>query len=55
LDEILKDQDLILFFWPYFESQFRNVEFIMPDVDFNVCPIQELKLFEFCSLFEKEM
>jgi hypothetical protein len=27
----------------------------MPDVDFNVCPIEELKLFEFCSLYGKEM
>jgi len=52
-DEILKDPDL---FWgPSFESKFRTVEFLMPDVDLNVCPIQELKLFEFCSLFETEM
>ena len=53
LDEILTDPDL---FWvPSFESKFRSVEFLMPDVDFNVCSIQELKLFEFCSLFETEM
>lgn len=52
-DEILKDQDI--FILPPFESKFKDVEFIMPDVDFNVCPIQELKLFEFCSLFGKEM
>lgn len=30
-------------------------EFIMPDVDFNVCPIEELKLFELCSLFSREL
>lgn len=29
--------------------------FYMPDVDFNVCPIQELKLFEFNSLYAKEI
>jgi len=52
-EEILKDPDLL--FAPSFESKFRNVEFIMPDVDFNVCPIEELKLFEFCSLYGKEM
>jgi hypothetical protein len=52
-DEILQDPDL--FFMPPFESKFKNVEFIMPDVDLNVCPIEELKLFEFCSLFGKEM
>jgi hypothetical protein len=40
---------------PPFESKFRTVEFIMPDVDFNVCSIEELKLFEFCSLYGKEM
>ena len=52
-DEILNDQDLLVS--PPFESKFRNVEFIMPDVDFNVCPIEELKFFEFCSLYAKEM
>jgi hypothetical protein len=52
-DEIVQDPDLLIM--PSFESKFRNVEFIMPDVDFNVCPIQELKLFEFCSLYVKEM
>jgi hypothetical protein len=52
-DEILKDPDLFLM--PPFETKFRNVEFIMPDVDFNVCPIEELKFYEFCSLFGKEM
>jgi hypothetical protein len=40
---------------PPFESKFHTVEFIMPDVDFNVCPIEELKLFEFCSLYGTEM
>jgi hypothetical protein len=52
-DEILNDPDL--YFLPHFESKFKDVEFIMPDVDFNVCPIEELKLYEFCSLFGKEM
>nr|YP_009487225.1 hypothetical protein [Russula abietina]AWB36127.1 hypothetical protein [Russula abietina] len=52
-DEILKITDF--YHMPYFESKFKNVKFIMPDVDFNVCPIEELKLFEFCSLFGKEM
>jgi hypothetical protein len=52
-DEIINNPDL--YFLPHFESKFKNVEFIMPDVDFNVCPIEELKLYEFCSLFGKEM
>jgi hypothetical protein len=30
-------------------------KFIMPDVDLNVCPIEELKLFEFKSLYSKEL
>jgi hypothetical protein len=29
--------------------------FIMPDVDFDVCPIEELKLFEFTSLYSTEI
>jgi hypothetical protein len=52
-DEILADPDL--YFLPSFESKFKNVEFIMPDVDLNVCPLEELKLFEFCSLYSREM
>jgi hypothetical protein len=52
-EEIFNNPDL---YWvPPFESKFKNVEFIMPDVDFNVCPIEELKLYEFCALFGKEM
>nr|YP_010384648.1 hypothetical protein NDC34_mgp07 [Russula rosea]UHA57047.1 hypothetical protein [Russula rosea] len=51
--EIWEDPDLVIL--PPFETKFRNVEFIMPDVDLNVCPIEELKLFEFCSLYGKEM
>lgn len=27
----------------------------MPDVDFNVCPIEELKLFELVSLYSREL
>jgi len=52
-DEILQTQDL--FVLPPFESKFKDVEFIMPDVDLNVCSLQELKLYEFCSLFPEEM
>lgn len=40
-DDILNDPDLDLFF--------------MPNVDFNVCPIQELKFFEFSSLYAREL
>lgn len=29
--------------------------FFMPNVDFNVCPIEELKLFEFKSLYAREL
>jgi hypothetical protein len=52
-DEIVKKPDL--YFVPQIKSKFKDVKFIMPDVDFNVCSIQELKLYEFCSLFSKEM
>lgn len=52
-DQILTDPELL--FMPPFESKFRTVEFIMPDVDFNICPIEELKLFEFQALYAKEM
>lgn len=52
-DEILKDPDLL--FMPPFESKFKLSKFIMPDVDLNVCPLAELKLFEFCSLYGQEM
>nr|YP_009487181.1 hypothetical protein [Russula compacta]AWB36083.1 hypothetical protein [Russula compacta] len=51
--EIINDPDF--FFMPSFVSKFKHVEFIMPDVDFNICPIEELKLFEFCSLYSTEM
>jgi hypothetical protein len=27
----------------------------MPDVDFNICPIEELKFFEFTSLYSREI
>jgi hypothetical protein len=29
--------------------------FFMPNVDFDVCPIEELKLFEFTSLYSREI
>jgi|ERR1700684_113235 hypothetical protein len=29
--------------------------FFMPNVDFDVCPIEELKLFEFNSLYAREI
>jgi hypothetical protein len=29
--------------------------FFMPNVDFDVCPIEELKFFEFSSLYQKEI
>ena len=39
LDDILDDPDL----------------FFMPNVDFDVCPIEELKFFEFTSLYQREL
>jgi hypothetical protein len=27
----------------------------MPNVDFDVCPIEELKFFEFSSLYQREI
>jgi hypothetical protein len=53
LDVDLRELDLLVM--PYVSSVFSNEEFIMPDVDFNICPIEELKLFELCSIFSKEM
>ena len=32
----------------------RNI-FFMPDVDLDVCSIEELKFFEFCSLYAREI
>jgi len=29
--------------------------FVMPDVDFNICPIHELRAFEFQSLYAREL
>ena len=34
---------------------YSSEPFIMPDVDFNVCSIEELKLFELSSIFSREM
>nr|YP_009715280.1 hypothetical protein [Russula subnigricans]QGK88086.1 hypothetical protein [Russula subnigricans] len=39
IEEILNDPDL----------------FFMPNVDFDVCPIEELKFFEFTSLYAREI
>nr|YP_009504193.1 hypothetical protein [Lactarius hatsudake]AWX52890.1 hypothetical protein [Lactarius hatsudake] len=52
-DEILADQEL--WFLPWFDGLLNPGEFIMPDVDFNICPIEELKLYELSSLFSREM
>jgi hypothetical protein len=49
----LFDQELC--FLPHVESMCSSEKFIMPDVDFNICPIEELKLFEFSSLYAKEI
>jgi hypothetical protein len=35
--------------------KYNSEKFIMPDVDFNVCPIEELKLFELVSLYSREL
>jgi hypothetical protein len=50
---VLDDPEII--FLPYVKSLYSSEPFIMPDVDFDVCPIEELKLFEISSLFSKEM
>jgi hypothetical protein len=52
-ENILEDSDT--FMAPFVESMCGSDKFIMPDVDFNVCPIEELKLFELCSLYSREM
>lgn len=50
-------EDAEVFFTPesILEHLHNTEKFIMPDVDFNVCPIEELKLFELCSIFSKEL
>jgi hypothetical protein len=55
LDEILNEPDFFIFRAPYVENRFRGVDFTLPDLDFNICPIEELKLYEICSLYSKEM
>jgi hypothetical protein len=52
-DEIVNDPDILRI--PHFTSKYLNDEFIMPDLDLNICSLEELKLFEFCRLFSKEM
>jgi hypothetical protein len=37
------------------KSIYNSEKFIMPDVDFNICPIEELKLFELSSIFFREL
>jgi hypothetical protein len=40
-------------------SAFENILnpdiFFMPDVDFNICPLNELKFFEFSALYAREI
>jgi len=39
-----------------FESILNDPDlFFMPNVDFDVCPIEELKFFEFSSLYQREI
>jgi hypothetical protein len=52
-DDIIQDPDI--YYLPYMENIYSSEEFIMPDVDFNVCPIEELKLFEISSLYSRKM
>lgn len=54
-DEIINDPDLYFLPPKAGKSISNSGEFIMPDVDFNVCPIEELKLFEISSLYSKEL
>jgi hypothetical protein len=54
-DHILDDPDLFFIPLSVAKTILNSGEFIMPDVDFNVCPIEELKLFEITSLFPKEL
>jgi hypothetical protein len=55
IDDMLEYPDL--FFIPLWRAKkiINSGEFIMPDVDFNVCSIEELKAFEISSLFSKQL
>lgn len=53
---ILNNTDIMdLYFIQKFRIKYSQDVFVMPDVDLNVCPIEELKLFEFCSLYSKQI
>jgi len=53
-DEIISNPDL--YFIPgNFRMPIGPDEFVMPDVDFDVCSIEELKVFEISSLYSKEI
>jgi|ERR1700761_88140 hypothetical protein len=53
-EDIVEEEELFFLPRSVTEGTDRG-EFIMPDVDFNVCPIEELKLFEISSLYAKEL
>lgn len=40
---------------PPFESQYLSKEAPLPDLDFNICSLYELKLFEFMSLYPNKI
>lgn len=54
-DEIASDPDIFYLPLRIVKKINNSEEFIMPDVDFNICPIEELKLFELSSLFSREL
>jgi hypothetical protein len=51
-EDLLREVDISVL--PYVKCS-NSEPFIMPDVDFNVCSIEELKLFEISSIFSKEI
>jgi hypothetical protein len=54
-EQMLDDPELFFLPLSMVKSIYNSEKFIMPDVDFNICPIEELKLFELSSIFFREL
>lgn len=54
-ENIFDDPDIYFLPLSMVKSIYNSEKFIMPDVDFNICPIEELKLFELSSIFFREL
>jgi hypothetical protein len=54
-ESIFEDPDIYFLPLEAAKKIYNSEKFIMPDVDFNICPIEELKLFELSSIFFREL